>query len=294
MSGQETKTLVELGDRTLEVMIAGPEGGEVVIAHTGTPSSGHLFRAMIDAGAERGLRHVTYARPGYAGSSRLVGRSVADCAGDVAAIADQLGIDSFYTVGWSGGGPHAIACAALLPDRVRAAASIAGLAPQAPGLDWYAGMGSSNAAEFELAERGEAILQRWLEHEAAKYRGTTPTDLADALGDLVCDADRRVLTGEFAAYAHLSLTAALENGIWGWLDDDLAFVRGWGFDLGDMAVPVAVWHGVEDRFVPIQHGEWLAEYIRGAEPRLLASEGHVSLSASHYGGVLDELQAAGS
>jgi len=128
--------------RHLDVMIAGPEGAGVVLAHSGTPSSGRLFASLLDAGAKRGLRHLSYARPGYADSSPNAGRSVADCTADVEAITEQLEIEVFHTVGSSGGGPHALACAALLPERVLSGATVAGSGPpDAEGLDWLAGMG---------------------------------------------------------------------------------------------------------------------------------------------------------
>jgi pimeloyl-ACP methyl ester carboxylesterase len=153
----------------LDVELGGPDDGQVVVFHTGTPSAGTLFASMIDAGSERGLRHVVYSRPGYGTSQRAAGRSVGDCALDVAAIADALGIERFFTVGWSGGGPHALACAALLPERVIAAATIASVAPRsAEGLDWLAGMGQENLDEFAAAEAGEEQLLAFLEPARAE------------------------------------------------------------------------------------------------------------------------------
>jgi pimeloyl-ACP methyl ester carboxylesterase len=128
--------------RALEVTLAGPDSGRPLIFHTGTPSAGKIFPPMVAQGADRGLRHISYARPGYRGSDRDPGRSVADCAADVAAIADALGIEQFLCVGSSGGGPHALATAALLPTRTLAVATLAAVAPaDAAGLDWLAGMG---------------------------------------------------------------------------------------------------------------------------------------------------------
>ena len=276
--------------RHLDLMIAGPEGGVVVLAHSGTPSSGRLFAALLDAGAERGLRHVSYARPGYADSSRNAGRSVADCTADVEAIADQLEIERFHTVGSSGGGPHALACAALLPDRVLSAATVGGCAPyDAEGLDWLAGMGAENVEELELAERGPDALQPWLEREAEAMVQASPEELREILGDLVSDPDRAALTGSFSQHLYSSMCESFKRGVWGWLDDDIAFVRPWAFDLDAIQVPVTVWHGSQDRFVPVAHGEWLSEHVPGARVRLLSDHGHLSLAVAHYGEVLDDL-----
>jgi pimeloyl-ACP methyl ester carboxylesterase len=249
-----------------------------------------MFPRLLEEGARRGLRHVSYPRPGYGESDRDAGRSVADCADDVAAIADHLGAERFHTIGWSGGAPHALACAALMPDRVVSAASIAGIAPfDAAGLDWYAGMSEENVEETRMAERGEEALRPWLEREVDRLQGSGPDDLREALGGLLSPVDREALSGDFARFFHAGFIAAVARGVDGWLDDDLAFVRPWGFDLGAIRVPVAVWQGAEDQFVPFAHGRWLADNTAGAAARLLDDHGHLSLSIVHYGDVLDNL-----
>lgn len=287
---RETVTTPE--GRRLEVRIAGPEGGPTVVAHPGTPDGARLKSDTRSAGAQRGVRHVSYARPGYPGSDRHEGRSVASCGADVRAIADALEIDRFHVVGWSGGGPHALACASLLPDRVISAATVAGAAPRdGVGLDWSAGMGDENVEELGLAEQGADRLLPFLEREAEEIRGSTPEDLLRILGDLVSEPDRAFLSGEYAEESLAGLQNALSNDVLGWLDDDLAFIRPWGFDLDSISVPVSIWQGREDRFVPITHGQWLAEHLPGARSHLLENEGHISVSRHRYGDVLDELLA---
>jgi pimeloyl-ACP methyl ester carboxylesterase len=210
----------------------------------------------------------------------------------VAAILDTLGAERCYTHGGSGGGPHALACAALLGDRIIKVASIAGGAPwRADGLNWLDGMGASNKAEFDAALEGPVALAQHLEREAAQLAGVTGEQLAAALGDLVSDADRDALTGEFAAHAAARVRAAVGAGIWGWVDDDLAFTQPWGFALNKIAAPVTVWHGTEDRFVPFSHGVWLAEHVPGASRALRTGEGHLSLAVGSYAEILDDLLA---
>jgi pimeloyl-ACP methyl ester carboxylesterase len=278
--------------RLLEVEVYGPRDGHALIFQTGTPSAGKLFAPMVEAGTSRGLRHVAYSRPGYGRSERAAGRSVADCVADIVAIADRLGIERFYTVGWSGGGPHALASAALLAQRVIAAATLASPAPRhAEGLDWLMGMGAENIEEFGAADTGEEQLRTYLDQHAPELAHATGPDLHAALGDLLSEADGRVLTGEFADYLATCTRAALEHGIGGWFDDDLAFVRDWGVDLGAISVPVAIWHGGQDRFVPYAHGRWLAEHVAGATPHLRTDHGHLSLAIGSYGAVLDDLIA---
>jgi pimeloyl-ACP methyl ester carboxylesterase len=281
--------------RWLNVRLAGPEHGDVVLFHTGTPDDGPLFAPLVEAGAKRGLRHLGYSRPGYGDSDRSPGRIVADCADDVSAIVDALGIESFFTVGWSGGGPHALACAALIPKRIRAAATIASVAPRsAAGLDWLAGMGEENLLEFAAAEAGEEELRTFLETQADNLAAVSAEEVLAALGDLISAADRPALTGHFAEYVAESTRAALRTGIWGWFDDDMAFNRDWGFDLGRIHVPVAIWQGGDDRFVPFPHGAWLAENVNGATSRLRPREGHLSLAITAYGEILDGLLGQGS
>jgi pimeloyl-ACP methyl ester carboxylesterase len=284
---------LEVGGRRIEIEQSGPDGADsVVIFHTGTPSAGVLFEPMVADGAARGIRHVAYSRPGYAHSDRRPGRTVADCAAEVAAIADQLGIDRFYTVGWSGGGPHALACAALLGDRVIAAATLASVAPRdADGLDWLAGMGEENLREFAAAGSGQLI--GFLDHMASDFRRVTPEQIHRTFGDLVSPVDVASMTGEFAQYLSDAVKLAVSRGIWGWLDDDLAIIHDWGFSLDAIDRPVTIWQGGQDRMVPFDHGRWLAAHVAGAEAQLLPEEGHLSLTVGAYGRVLDGLLAAG-
>ena len=286
-----THVLATPDGRRLEVLTAGPLDGLPLVFHNGTPGGLVAFPAMVDAAAERGLRTVMYARPGYGGSTGQPGRRIADAAADVAAVLDGLGARQFVTVGWSGGGPHALACAALLPGRCLAAASLAGVAPaQAAGLDWTAGMGPENVAEFAAARQGEARLTAFLEEASAGLGQVTGQEVADELGGLISAADRSVVTAEFADYLAGSFRSALRAGIAGWRDDDLAFVGDWGFPVDQAgAVPVAIWQGDEDRMVPFGHGAWLAAHIPGARAHLASGEGHLTLPARSFGVVLDDL-----
>jgi pimeloyl-ACP methyl ester carboxylesterase len=283
--------LIEVGDgRRLEVVVAGPRDGLPLVFHYGTPGAPVPYPPMVEAATQRGLRTVLYARPGYRTSTPQPGRSVADAAADTAAILDALGADTFVTVGWSGGGPHALACAALLPDRCRAAASVAGVAPfGAPDLDWLDGMGADNVDEFGAAVAGAQPLERYLSEPAGMLGGITPAHVALAMGDLLSIVDREWLNGPLAPFMARSLRESVSTGIAGWRDDDLAFVRDWGFPLGAGPVPVAIWQGGQDRMVPYPHGRWLAANLPGATAHLLPDEGHLSLVAGRFEEILDNL-----
>jgi pimeloyl-ACP methyl ester carboxylesterase len=276
--------------RRLDIEISGPDGGLPLVFHHGTPGSVRRFGVIERAVHERGLRLVTFSRPGYGDSTRLPGRSVADVAADVTVVLDQLDAPRCLVAGWSGGGPHALATAALLPDRVAGALVIAGVAPwDADGLDFLAGMGEQNIDEFGLAVRGEAAVRASLEAEAVGIRSATVADLVKGMDTLLPDVDRAVLTDEYGADLVANFAEALRVSVDGWLDDDLAFVRPWGFSLADITVPCFVWQGSEDLMVPFTHGQWLAGHIPGVTAHLETGEGHLSISVGAIGPMLDEL-----
>lgn len=276
--------------RTLDVYVPGPDDGDPLLFIYGTPSSGLPFYPAVEVFAERGLRQVSFSRAGYGGSTRKPGRSVADVVPDVETVLDHIGADSFYVIGWSGGGPHALATAALMPERVRAAAIIGGVAPYpAEGLDWTAGMGTENVEEFGASLESAEALIRFKEREWPKLKVVTGPEVADAFGDLIDDVDRGALTGEFADWVADNMREGLRENYWGWFDDDMAFVKPWGFELESLHLPVHIWQGGHDRMVPFAHGEWLARHIPTARPHLLPEHGHLSLAVDSLPWILDEL-----
>jgi pimeloyl-ACP methyl ester carboxylesterase len=285
------KLTIQAAGRRLEVLATGPRDALPVVLHNGTPGGLVVFPPIAGAAAERGLRLVQYARPGYGGSTPDPGRRVADAAADLAAVLDALGVAEFLTVGWSGGGPHALACAARLPGRCLAAATMAGVAPYpADGLDWMQGMGAENIEEFGAALAGEEALAGFLEPAARELTAITAADVAAGLGDLASAADKAAVTGEFADYLAASFRAAVAGGVAGWRDDDLAFTAAWGFTMAEagQGAPVAVWQGDQDMMVPYAHGQWLAAHIPRARAHLLPGEGHLTL-VHWFGAILDDL-----
>lgn len=275
-----TQHPVTLPDRRVLVLHeAGDPAGVPVVTHHGTPGDGTIFGPHAQDAAERGLRLISYDRAGYGGSSRDAGRDVASVAADLGAALDAIGVGEFLTWGASGGGPHALACAALLPDRVRAVASIAGVAPwDADGLDPMEGMGEDNVAEFGLAVQGESPLRPWLEQQRTELLAADAAELVEQMRSLLPPVDVRALDGDGGDYLHASMVTGLAAGVDGWLDDDLAFVRPWGFDLSSVAVPVLVRQGGQDLMVPAAHGPWLAAHLTGSTGWFEPDEGHVSLA----------------
>lgn len=272
--------------RTLRVHLAGAQDGSPVLAHHGTPSAGILYAAWSDDAKARGVRLIGYDRPGYGGSPRHQGRSVADAVDDVRAIADALGVERLATWGISGGGPHALACAALAPDLVTAAACVAGPVPYgAEGIDFLEGMGEANVKEFEAVLAGEDALRPLLERDAAEMTGGGPDGVKGVLATLLSPVDEAAATGAFGDFLYETMELGLRPGVDGWLDDNLAFVGGWGFDPAAIGVPLLLLQGAQDKFVPASHFEWLAAHIPAAEARLEQEHGHLTLAEGEVGTV---------
>jgi len=279
--------------RMLETVDEGDPGGTLLVFHHGSPGAAVPFEPFDRAAAERGIRLVTISRAGFGASSRHEGRSVASAAADAAALADEVGAEWFLTAGWSGGGPHALACAALLPERVGAAATIAGVAPyDAEGLEWTAGMGESNQVEYPLAARDPDELLRWMDPLVQALSVATPQEIVSELRTVISDVDEAVVDGDLGELLATSFHRAFVQGPWGWFDYDLAFVRPWGFELASIRAPVSVWQGRQDLMVPFAHGEWLVEHLPTARPRLRPEHGHLSLAVGSFGEILDDLLEA--
>jgi pimeloyl-ACP methyl ester carboxylesterase len=276
---------VEVDGRTLSASQAGDLHGHAVFALHGTPGSRLFWHEVVEDAEKQGIRLIAYDRPGYGGSDPAPGRKVADAADDIAAIADALGIDRYAVYGGSGGGPHALANA-VRGDRVVAVAALASVAPwEADGLDWLDGMGQDNLDEFGATLQGEGPLRRYLEEQRKAILGGSPEAIAEALDSLLCPPDRACLTGELARYFYDQIAEALRRGVDGWVEDDFVFVNPWGFELDEIDVPVQVWHGAQDQFVPVAHGRWLAEGIPGAEEHVYDEDGHLTLQVSRIGDV---------
>ncbi|WP_405013833.1 alpha/beta fold hydrolase [Kitasatospora sp. NBC_01539] len=265
-----TETDLALPDgRTLHAYDTAPgdHARLAVVWHHGTPNTGAPPGPLLAAADRLGLRWVSYDRPGYGGSSPHPGRDIASAAADTAAVTTALGIDRFAVMGHSGGAPHALACAALLPDRVLAAVASAGLAPYgAPGLDWYAGMTASGVASLRSAAAGRAAKEAHASSGAVYDPEFTPADLA-------------ALHGAWAWFDEV-VGPAVAAGPAALIDDDLAYTAPWGFDPADVRCPVLLLHGERDRVVPAAHSRWLARRLPTAELRTTPGDGHISVLGS--------------
>jgi pimeloyl-ACP methyl ester carboxylesterase len=264
--------------RTLTYCLYGPDEGVPVLFHYGTPGVRLLSPQAVGAAVRCGVRLLVPDRPGYGGSSRRPGRCVADVVEDVVLLADALGWDRFATWGGSGGAPHALACAALLPTRVRRCASVVGPAPfDAEGLDWFAGMSAGNVEEFSRARLGEAAYRPLVERLAREAVASVEAGQVQISSGYDLPAvDLAALRGRLLEPGHRERTRmAYLGGVDGWVDDILAMTRSWGFRLAQIKVPVSVWYGPEDVLSPRGHAEWLLAHVPGAERRELPTGGHL-------------------
>lgn len=253
-------------------------GSELLIYHHGTPAAGPLHADILDPAAASDVRVVQLVRPGYGNSSRQPGRTVADIAVLADELADHLGFQRYVTMGWSGGGPHALATVALNPSRCMAAMSLAGVGMYGePDLDFLAGMGQENHDEFGAAMSGEAAIRDYLEPVAEHLSTVTGSQIVESMGTLLPEEDRAALTGEYGENTAEVFRWAVHTGVDGWVDDDIAFIRPWGFQLDAVTNPVMVWQGATDLMVPFAHGQWLARKMPHAQVRLLEGHGHLSI-----------------
>ncbi|HXW37943.1 MAG TPA: alpha/beta hydrolase [Nitrososphaerales archaeon] len=266
--------------RIIEISEAGEPRGLPVFTLHGTPASRVVFEPHAEGARKEGIRLISFSRPGYGASTRIPGRNIADGVSDITSVADALGIEKFAVWGHSGGSAYALACASVIPRRIVAASCLSGLAPYgAEGLDWFAGMGKGNDEEFKRMmnerEAWEASTR-----ELAKMISARPAareEVVQFLSSLLSEVDAAILDDGLAAFISASGIEGLKGGAEGWIDDSLAEVLPWGFDLASIHVPTQVWHGSEDKFCPFAHGQWLASRVPHTEAHLEEGEGHLTI-----------------
>jgi pimeloyl-ACP methyl ester carboxylesterase len=265
------------------VEVAG-DGGRVVVAQVGSPNAGVLYERWVEDAAARGMTLITYDRPGYGESSPQPGRSVADCAADVHTISEAVGFERCVVWGFSGGGPHALACAALLDDLVAAVATIGSPAPL--GIDHLVARSEEARRDHDLFLSDRAAWEREGREQCEQLLAWSLEEFAEQWSAGKSPGDQTELHSEFGAWLRRAVHAGLAHGGEGWSEDDIAIFRSpWGFDPASISVPVKVWHGLDDQFAPIEHGHWFAENIPGVHTELRDGDGHLSVAANGIGEV---------
>ncbi len=276
--------------REIEILDNALPSSKAIVFHHGTPSHASTWMPWFNECSALGIRAISYSRAGYGTSDRNFGRRVVDVNIDIGKILDEKSVTEFVSIGWSGGGPHAIANA--LDHRNRGVITLASVGKYgAPDLNFLEGMGQENHDEFGAALAGEIALQEWMNLNGPGMKDVTAEQVIQALGGLIGDADKKVLTGDFAVEFASVTRNSLAVSFDGWIDDDLAFIKDWGFDLAKISVPVKIWQGDQDLMVPYSHSQWLASKISTSELSSVPGHGHLSLIAAYKKEILAQAVA---
>jgi pimeloyl-ACP methyl ester carboxylesterase len=276
--------------RELEILDNGINSESAIIFHHGTPGHASTWSDWLESAASEGIHAISYSRAGYGTSDRHPGRSVISVNGDIAQILDAKNINKFVSIGWSGGGPHSLAN--TFEPRNVGAISLAGVgAFGADDLNFLEGMGPENHEEFGAAMKGEAVIDQWMNENAGSMKTVTGNDIREAFGGLIGEADKAILEGEAADQMASSMRSALAVSFDGWIDDDLVFVKKWGFELSEITKPVYLWQGDDDFMVPHAHSYWLEKHIPTATLTFKSGEGHISLGVKYRAEILAQAQS---
>ncbi len=262
--------------RELEVLDNGVDSAKVIVFHHGTPASASLWNQWFLHATEAGIRAISYSRAGYSTSDRHYGRSIVSVNNDIAEVLESKGIEKFVAIGWSGGGPHALANTLL--DNNVGAITLAGVgAFGVDDLDFLEGMAQENYDEFGASLQGEDVIQKWFIDNASVFRSAGGDEIREAFGGLISEADKKSMEGSFAEVIALAIRSGLAVSFDGWVDDDVAFTKPWGFDLATIRKPVKIWQGDQDFMVPHAHSHWLKKHISTADLTFIPGQGHVTL-----------------
>jgi pimeloyl-ACP methyl ester carboxylesterase len=282
-------TLKLTDGRFLEYFDNGISSTSAIVFHHGTPAHASLWSAWLDLAASRGIRALSFSRAGYGISDRNEGRTVFSNNDDVRELLDSFGIRDFVSIGWSGGGPHALATTMMSGSK--GAITLAGVGEYgAPDLDFLAGMGPENEEEFGEALKGEAEISAWMDKNAVPFKDVTDNEIREALGGLIGDVDKKALDGVIADEYATATRKGLAVSFDGWIDDDIAFVQPWGFALADITVPVHIWQGDDDFMVPHAHSYWLEKHIPTGKLNFVPGHGHISLIADYKNEIISQAE----
>lgn len=276
-------------NKIIEILDNKVQSDKAIIFHHGTPGDASLWQPWLDTAATFGMRAISYSRAGYGRSDRNLGRTVFSNNTDISEILDSLKISCFISIGWSGGGPHALAT--TCDYRNFGAICFAGIGEYgAADLNFLEGMGQENHDEFGAALLGEKSITDWLREFASNLQSVTGAEVLEAFGSLIGKADRAVLQDGYADEVAKVMRKGLALGFTGWIDDDLAFVKEWGFKLSEVSKPVFLWQGDDDFMVPHAHSRWLEKHIPTAVLRFIPGQGHISIGIKYRDEILKQAQ----
>lgn len=262
--------------REVEVLDNGVDSTHAIVFHHGTPASASLWSHWFTYAADLGIRAISYSRAGYGTSDRDYGRSIVSVNKDISEVLASKGVERFVAIGWSGGGPHALANTLL--DTNVGAITLAGVGAFGESdLDFLEGMAQENHDEFGASLQGEEVIQKWFVDNATAFKSAGGAEIREAFGGLISEADKKSMEGSFADVIASAIRSGLAVSFDGWVDDDVAFTKPWGFNLSSINKPVKIWQGDQDFMVPHAHSYWLKKHIPTAELTFIPGQGHVTL-----------------
>ena len=275
--------------RFLEYFDNGISSQSAIVFHHGTPGHASAWATWLDLAATHGIRAFSYSRAGYGISDRNEGRTVLSNNDDIAELLASFNITEFISIGWSGGGPHALATSTLTGNK--GVITLAGVgAYGVADLDFLAGMGPENEEEFGEALKGEAAISAWMEANAGAFKNVTGDEIRDSFGGLISDADKAVINGDFSEELAATMRKGLAVSFDGWIDDDIAFIQPWGIELSKISVPVLIWQGDQDLMVPHAHSYWLEKHIPTGKLNFVPGHGHISLVVKYRDEIMKQAQ----
>lgn len=262
--------------RELEVLDNGVKSTSALVFHHGTPASASLWSQWFTYAQGIGIRAISYSRAGYGNSGRDKGRSIISINNDISEVLTSMGVERFVAIGWSGGGPHALANTLL--ESNAGAITLAGVgAYGVDDLDFLNGMAQENHDEFGASLQGEEVIQKWFVDNASLFKSAGGAEIREAFGGLISEVDKKSMEGSFADVIASAIRSGLAISFDGWVDDDVAFTKPWGFELASISKPVKIWQGDQDYMVPHAHSHWLKKHIPSAELTFIPGQGHVTL-----------------
>jgi len=281
------RSSIKLSDgRSIDYLDNGVISKSALILHHGTPTTMTVWGTWLAAAAEKGTRAIAFTRPGYAGSDRKIGYSVLDANDDLEEILEYLDVENFVSIGWSGGGPYALASGLL--KSCTGVQLIAAVSPyDAKDFDWFQDQSPESIEEAKIAVESLENSIIYKEKYYAEIRDLTAEQI---LVEYAKRSSFNTFEDDFRAFAKdlsASLHDALESGVAGFADDERAFLRNWGFETKAVPVPVCIWHGLEDLTVSPHMGRWLHANISDSKLELLDGQNHGSIMVENRNEIID-------
>ena len=272
--------------RALDYTDNGVSSKSALILHHGTPTSMAVWGTWLAAIAEVGIRAIAFTRPGYAGSDRKVDHTVISANNDLEEILNHLEVENFVSIGWSGGGPYALASGLL--ERCSGVQLIASVSPyDAEDFDWFQDQSPESIEEAKISVASLADSIAFKQGYYAEIRDRKAEEFLVEYAKRASFSSFENVYRAFAEDLSLSLRDALRVGVIGYAEDEYAFLRNWGFEVKDVRVPVVIWQGLDDLSVSPHMARWFNENLYNPTLELLEGQHHGSIMVEKRAEILN-------